>query len=156
MKNLTLLIISIILYSCTYKPDIEEIKKELINVDLEFSKLSIEKGKNYAFSYYIHNDGVLLRPDGMPLQGKAALDSLQLNRADTAYTLKWKPMYANASQSGELGYTYGVWLLTTADTSMMGTYATVWKKDEQAKWKFILDMGNDGLGEDEDKQRINF
>jgi hypothetical protein len=26
-----------------------------------------------------------------------------------------------------------------------GTYCTVWKKDKDKKWKFVLDTGNEGL-----------
>jgi ketosteroid isomerase-like protein len=158
MKNLLFLLSFILLlnFSCSQKVDVEKIKEELMNADLEFSKLSIEKGKNQAFSDYVHPDGVLLRNDGMPLKGKASLDSMQMLRTDSGYSLKWKPVFADATQSGDLGYTYGIWLMTTKDTSMMGTYATVWKKDEYGNWKFILDTGNQGLGKDEAKEKTNF
>jgi ketosteroid isomerase-like protein len=149
-------IILILNISCNQNVDIEKVKKELMNADLEFSKLSVDKGKNLAFSEYIHPDGVLLRSNGMPLKGKATLDSMQQLSPDTGYTLKWKPLYVDASQSGEIGYTYGIWQMSTKDTSMMGTYATVWKKDSNGRWKFILDTGNDGLGKDEAKEKANF
>ena len=27
-----------------------------------------------------------------------------------------------------------------------GTYVTIWKKDADGNWKFVLDTGNQGLG----------
>jgi ketosteroid isomerase-like protein len=156
MKNLLISVATMLFFSCGQSADTESIKQDLLNTDLAFSKLSVEKGKNHAFSDYIHEQGVLIRPNGLPYVGKSTLDSLQNLRPDTAYTLQWKPLYADAAQSGEMGYTYGVWQLTTKDTSLMGTYFTIWKKDEKGNWKFILDGGNDGLGEDMEKMKDVF
>jgi ketosteroid isomerase-like protein len=156
MKNTLIIVATLLLFSCSQPADTESIKQELINTDLAFSKLSLEKGKNHAFLNYIHDQGALIRKNGLPYVGKSTLDSLQKLRPDTAYTLKWKPLHADAAQSGEMGYTYGVWQLTTRDTSLMGTYFTVWKKDEKGNWKFILDGGNDGLGEDMEKMKDAF
>jgi hypothetical protein len=156
MKNLLISVAAMLLFSCGQFADTESLKQELINTDLAFSKLSVEKGKNFAFSTYIHEKGILIRPNGLPYVGKSVLDSLQKLRPDTAYTLKWKPLFADAAQSGEMGYTHGVWHLSTKDTSLMGTYFTVWKKDENGNWKFILDGGNDGLGEDMEKMKDVF
>ncbi len=151
-----LFIAGIIHVSCNQNTDIDQIKQELINTDLKFSDLSVEKGKNHAFSEYIHPNGVMMRNQGMPIRGKKTFDSLQQLKPDTGYTLKWKPVFADAAKSGDLGYTYGIWLLSTKDTSMLGTYTTIWKKDDNGKWKFILDTGNQGLGKDEENERKLF
>ena len=92
----------------------------------------------------------------MPIEGKETVAKTYENEPDSGYTLKWKPLRAKAAESGELGYTYGIWMYSTADTSVLGTYATIWKKDEKGAWKFILDTGSVGLGKDEQKEKEQF
>jgi ketosteroid isomerase-like protein len=33
------------------------------------------------------------------------------------------------------------------DTVLRGTYVSVWKKQKDGKWKFMLDTGNEGIGQ---------
>jgi len=79
------------------------------------------------------------------------LEERQSKRPDSTYTLRWEPMYARAAESGELGYTYGTWeLKINADSSNIsrGTYVTIWKRQPNGEWKYVLDSGQDGLGEE--------
>ncbi|MEO6489416.1 MAG: hypothetical protein ABIO04_05685 [Ferruginibacter sp.] len=123
-------------------------KKELIQVDQAFSKMSEEKGMKNAFIEYIDSNGVLLRPGEIPIIGANAIDYLiQLN--DTGYTLTWQPNDAVISGSGDLGYTYGIYAMKqkSKDTTIYGTYTSIWKRQKDGKWKFVLDSGNEGIGE---------
>ena len=62
------------------------------------------------------------------------------------YTLTWVPIKADVARSGELGFTYGTYLLTIKNIGKEeGTYCTIWKKDKNHSWKFVLDTGNEGL-----------
>jgi ketosteroid isomerase-like protein len=116
---------------------------EIINADMAFSNMSRQVGMKKAFIEYMSNDGVLLRPDHLPIIGADAIDFLsQVN--DTAYTLSWKPLKGEISKSGDFGYTYGVYELTATDTVIKGTYVNIWKKQSDGAWKFILDSGNQG------------
>jgi ketosteroid isomerase-like protein len=125
-------------------------KYDLMDADEDFSDLSKEKGMKKAFMEYIDSNGVLLRPNEHPLVGADAIDYLsQLN--DTTYTLEWKPENAIVAKSGELGFTYGYYKLTPngKDTILYGTYVSIWKKQSDGRWKYLLDTGNDGVGSDE-------
>lgn len=153
--KLLLLILTVLLFSCKQNNS-EQAEKELLAADKAFSDLSVEKGKNQAFLTYMHNDVTILENGSMPIEGKETVAKSYENQPDSGYTLKWKPLHAKAAESGELGYTYGIWLYSTADTSLMGNYVTIWKKDEKGAWKFILDTGNLGLGKDEEKQKEQF
>jgi len=129
----------------------EKLKQEILQADIDFSKLSEEKGRNEAFVSFCDEKVVLLSPNQMPLIGKDALEKKFLNRSDKNYKLIWVPAFAEVSESGELGYTYGFYQLETADSTGKklteeGTYATIWKKQSDGKWKFVLDTGNEGLG----------
>jgi len=149
-----LLILSLILFSCGNKVDIEKVKQELLETDKQFSELSVEHGKNHAFLSYLHEEGVILLPNSMPVEGKNKIAKLYQDQPDSSYTLKWKPLHATASKSADLGFTYGLWKLATNDTSLMGTYVTIWKKNDKGEWKFILDSGNVGLGGEEEKEQF--
>jgi ketosteroid isomerase-like protein len=123
-------------------------KYKMIEADRAFSKLSVEKGMRKAFIQYIDSNGVLLRPNQYPLIGAEAIDFLtQVN--DTGFTMQWEPKGGSIAQSGELGYTFGLYALTPSkkDTTFYGTYVSIWKKQPDGSWKFILDSGNEGLTE---------
>ncbi len=150
MKNCSLLLlVLVLLISCEQgKKAHNEIpdKKELLEVDRAFSKLSEEKGMKYAFIEYIDSNGVLLRPYQMPIVGANAIDFL-IQLSDTGYTLTWEPNGGDISSSGDLGYTFGIYAmkLSGRDSTIYGTYTSIWKKEKNGKWKFVLDTGNEGI-----------
>lgn len=141
-----------VVYSCSEnrsnKPS--PTKEHILQADRDFSDLSAKKGMKTAFLSYAHDSVVMLRDNGMPIVGKIALEKHYQHFSDSTFTLIWEPLLADISQSGELGYSYGIFTLTPKDTSQKperGTYCTIWKKDISGNWKFVLDTGNDGLGE---------
>jgi ketosteroid isomerase-like protein len=127
----------------------EKDKIALMNADNSFSNLSAEKGMKNAFLEYIDSNGVLLRPNVIPIAGADAVDYI-IALKDEGYTMTWKPNDATVAASGELGYTYGSYILqpATKDTVFYGTYVSIWKKQDDGKWKFILQSANEGLGEE--------
>lgn len=128
-------------------------KLDLLDADRTFSRLSEEKGMKYAFLEYIDSNGVLLRPNQPPIVGADAVDFL-IQQNDTTYTLKWEPKDGFVARSEDLGYTYGIYALmpTSKDTIIYGTYVSIWKKEAGGKWKFVLDTGNEGIGDMKDEQ----
>lgn len=151
---------SLSLTSCTYfqkkktgTVTPEEERLRMMDADRAFSKLSSEIGMKKAFLEYIDSNGILLRPNQLPLVGGDAIDFLtQLN--DTTFTLTWNPKNGRIAQSGELGFTYGIYTLKPGkeDTVLYGTYVSIWKKQLDGKWKFVLDTGNDGIGLEQDME----
>ena len=138
------LLVLFILIGCNKHTSLD-MNKELIAVDKSFSALSKEKGMNFAFLAYVAKDGVMLSPNRMPLVGKSNIETL-FRGYDSNKEFTWEPLYADVSKSGELGYTYGTYQIITAESSEKGTYVSIWKKDSNGKWKFVLDSGNEGLG----------
>jgi ketosteroid isomerase-like protein len=129
--------------------NIDKEKEQLMQVDIDFSNLSKDKGMNHAFLSYADENAVLLKPNSYPIQGIEILRE-RYSKPDTSFTLLWKPLFADIAVSLELGYTYGTWELKTKDekenpVSYYGTYVTIWKKDKNGSWKFVLDTGNSGL-----------
>ncbi len=123
-------------------------KAALLEADKAFSKRCEEKGMKNAFIEYIDSNGVLLRPGQLPIIGANAIDYL-IQQNDSGYTLSWEPSNGEVCQSGELGYTYGIYAMRPAskDTLIYGTYTSIWKKQKDGSWKFVLDTGNEGIGD---------
>jgi ketosteroid isomerase-like protein len=117
---------------------------EILSADLAFSDMSRQIGMKKAFLQYIADEGVLLRPDHFPIVGADAIDYISM-LSDTAYTLSWKPMRAQIAMSGEIGYTYGVYILLLKDTTLKGTYVNIWKKGNDGEWKFVVNSNNPGV-----------
>ena len=120
-------------------------RSEILKTDKEFSQLSSTQGMKKAFIEYMDDDGVLLRPDHPPIVGANAIEYLT-EQNDSSYTLTWDPYAAYVASSGDLGYSYGIYKLQLQDTTLQGTYVSIWKKHKDNKWKFVLDTGNQGIG----------
>jgi ketosteroid isomerase-like protein len=116
----------------------------LLKADTDFSNLSKAKGLRTAFLQYIDDSAVLLKPNQFPIIGPTAKEFYQ--NASDATDLTWAPQAAYLARSGDLGYTYGIWTIAAKDTTLQGTYVTIWKKQEDGTWKFVLDTGNSGVG----------
>lgn len=146
--GLILFSLTFILLACDTQPDVRAKKtadaQEIIIADKAFSDMSRQLGMKKAFIQYISKEGALLRPGHMPIVGADAIDYLsQIN--DTAYTISWIPSHGDIASSGDLGYTFGVYTLVTADTTLKGTYVSIWKKQPDGDWRFVLDTGNEGV-----------
>jgi ketosteroid isomerase-like protein len=152
MKKIVPAVVLIVLcYSCNFlqkkKPaDTLEDKIRMMDTDRAFSKMSEDKGMKAAFMEYIDSNGVLLKPGQYPVAGADAIDFL-IQQDDSTYKLKWEPSKGIIAQSGDLGYTYGLYALKLSgkDTGIYGTYITIWKKQADGKWKFVLNSGNEGI-----------
>ena len=145
-----LLLILFIASSCNSSIERLTLEDELLEVDRAFSNLSKEKGMNHAFMNYLAEEGVLLRPNKMPLVGRDKIME-SFSRPDTSFSLTWEPLFADVAESGELGYSYGIYKVEMyapdgSPITSEGTYVSVWKKNEAGEWKFVLDTGNQGLG----------
>jgi ketosteroid isomerase-like protein len=118
-----------------------------LSTDRSFSELSEKEGIKLAYFEYIDSNGVLLRPNELPIVGSEAIDFLA-QQNDQDYTLTWDPQHAEVANAGDLGFTYGVYILKPKDydTLFYGNYTNIWKKQADGKWKLILNSGNEGLG----------
>ncbi len=150
-----LVITSIVLFwqSCTPKIDRQAEIQSLIDADKSFSRLSSESGSNNAFLHFIDSAAVLLRDNSTPLKGVDSIRKYLLMNPDSGYKLVWEPQFAEVSASGDFGYTYGIYDILLPDeqgryiSRQKGTYVTIWKKNDDGVWKWVLDSGNEGLGD---------
>jgi ketosteroid isomerase-like protein len=121
----------------------------LLKTDRDFSLMSVKDGMFKAFLFYIAEDGVILRNNSFPSKGKETLEKHFTGKSDTALILSWEPLFGKIAESGDLGYTYGIHTSTDKVTGEItkGTYVTIWQKQQDGSWKFVLDTGTQGLSE---------
>ena len=146
MKLLLLLLIKSAA-GCTMRMPAADIR-DIIQADKDFSTLSQQQGMKKAFLTFMDSNAVMLTANHMPTAGIGlAKHYSELN--DTNIILTWEPLDGSIAKSGDLGYTYGVYTLKLKSgdtTAHQGTYTTIWKKQNNGTWKFVLDTGNEGLG----------
>ena len=139
----------LVLWACTQAPDLEAVKTRLLEVDREFSEMSLAEGTEAAFLAYMADEGTVYPYKGAPISGRENYQALltQMDAAGVNTVLQWEPRFAEAARSGDLGYTLGTYraVQTMPDGSEQirtGNYVTIWKKQEDGSWKFVFDGGN--------------
>ncbi len=140
--------------SAQTETDKNKMLESLLDADIQFSELSLEKGMNHAFLKYCDDQGVLLRDNHFPVIGIDSIRRVMLAEPDTSFVLIWEPLAGYVAGSGELGYTYGIYTFyykSEPTRKYNGTYVTIWEKSADGSWKFVLDSGNQGLGEESSK-----
>ena len=114
---------------------------EIISADKAMSEMAMKEGFYTALLFYA-DDGVVKPNEGeFPIIGKKALINYWKGKQGPT-NISWEPFKAEASISGDLGYTLGNWKIVNKDTILNGNYFTIWKKQSDGKWKFAVDGGN--------------
>ena len=117
----------------------------LVEAERTFAKTSVERGARPSFMMFFADDAVVFRPH--PVKYKEAMKNVPLPKNSLEATLNWEPIYADISQSGELGYTTGPseWKDHSAANRppYYGFYFSFWKKQQTGEWKVVFDVGTE-------------
>jgi ketosteroid isomerase-like protein len=114
--------------------------QQLIEADKAFNAMAQKEGTGKAFIAYAAGDPVIIRQGGMPLIGHSAF--VEAFSKVPGSSLSWEPLKAEIAASQDLGYTFGRYALRDGETiKSYGVYVTVWKKQSDGSWKFVLDGG---------------
>src|SRR5437588_7618427 len=142
MKTRIPLLIVLFLFAATaaaQKTDRKADLASLVATERAFAQTAATKGIRDSFLSYLADDGIIFRPG--PVVGKKWMTE----NTPAAGLLSWGPAFADISRSGDLGYTTGPWEYrgnkTDAQPSASGHFVTVWKKQADGVWKFVLDHG---------------
>ncbi len=130
----------------TVLANMDSVREVLLKTDAHFSETSVEKGTVDAFLSYIAEDAVLLPMGGNPVKGRENIRK-HLSQGSSGSVLSWQPLQAEVANSADLGYTYGTYEVRLIGqdgkpTTRYGKYVTVWRRQPDGSWKFILDIGN--------------
>jgi ketosteroid isomerase-like protein len=124
----------------------EKALDEMVETDRRFSESCAQLGMRKAFLEFVADDAVLLRPGYMPIVEGDVIKFLS-SQEDSSFVMTWRPTGWKLSKSNDLGYTYGEYevRLKANDSTFNGTYLSIWQKQTDGKWKFVLDTGNQGV-----------
>lgn len=149
-----LILVFVILWTAGFGRDkISPAAMKLMNIDREFSKLSIEQGAPSAFAEYADTGVIKFEKGTAPIVGRdRMIESFEM--WPEGAELRWEPFYAEISESEDLGYTLGHYYFLMTDSSgethsSEGNYVTIWKKQTDGQWKFVFDTGDTGPAPEE-------
>ena len=118
----------------------------LLQVDRDFAKTGAAKNID-SFMGFIAED-VRFYSEGVMRTGKLVFrEGWAKGFADPNWTITWAPLYAEAAQSADIGYTTGSFEIhdkTSDGTPVVrkGSYVTIWRKQPDGGWKVALDIGS--------------
>lgn len=116
-------------------------ERALIKAENAFEKASLEKGIREGFLSFADSTAIVFGEKG-PENAKHFWESL--NSFDGIFS--WSPTYAEISLTGDWGYTTGNYehrpKLLADKPDRFGQYTTVWQKDVNGIWKYLIDIGN--------------
>ncbi|HTG78159.1 MAG TPA: hypothetical protein VL553_01000 [Sphingomicrobium sp.] len=124
----------------------------VIEVEQDFASASLSQGIKRSFLAYSAPDSVLFRPG--PVAGVPALK----NDPDDndGLTLDWWPAMGAIANSGDMALSVGPWVLDVPGKTkrqLYGYYATIWKKQPDGSWKFVIDGAGAKIGSKPARQR---
>lgn len=144
--RISLLLASVVIAACESKLDLEKEQSKVLQTDIEFSKKSVEVGAAEAFNMYLADDAVQLPAPSDPVSGRESIYR-RMKQSSGKYVLRWEPKKAEVAKSGDMGYTWGMYTITSEDEhgerkTTHGKYLNVWKKQSDGSWKVLIDIGN--------------
>ena len=117
--------------------------QEMVQTEHAFARMAAEKNTRDAFLAYIADDGLLFRPGAV--NGKKWLLDHPTPPSDKRSLLAWQPILGMVAASGDFGFTTGPWQakpdINDANPSAYGHFVTVWRKQPDGSWKFVVDLG---------------
>lgn len=121
-------------------------EQALLEWDAEFDRLTAEKGLD-GFLSFIADDAAFFPAGGHISVGVQAARAIWGELLTTpGVSIRWKPLKAELARSGELGYTFGTYVLRQTGPAgepqeSFGKYLTMWRKDKDGIWKVAADIG---------------
>jgi ketosteroid isomerase-like protein len=124
-------------------PDKETLKAELVRTEAEFFQHALEHGFSDGLRAYMAADGFIANSLVLGREAQAARVKAEKERGTPRTSvIRWKPLRADVSESGDLGYTWGVAESAPSRDGPFkpyGIYVTIWKRQTDGQWKFVYD-----------------
>lgn len=118
---------------------------QIRQTDSLFSDLADRMGTANAFGEYVAGYGVVFGAPTLVVGPTAVRAYFAARSAGTSLT--WRPVYASVANSLDLGFTVGDYIATGRGASgaavqHFGKYLTIWQRQPDGDWKFVVDGGN--------------
>jgi ketosteroid isomerase-like protein len=109
----------------------------VIAAERAFAARGQEVSVKQVFAEFAAPDGVLLDSERGAENARAQIAGWP--ERDNPGFIKWWPLYAGISRDGTLGFTTGA--ATFGGDQRFSNYFTIWKKQPDGSWKWMIDMG---------------
>lgn len=133
----------IILLSLSVSVQAQSALQDMVKTEQAFSQMAQDQSIRDAFMAYIADDGLLFRPGAV--NGKKWMTEHPVPSSDKRPVLVWQPAFAGMAVSGDMGFTTGPWEakadINDEKPQGYGDFVTVWKKQADGSWKFVVDLG---------------
>lgn len=106
----------------------------VVKAELAFARLAQEKGQWTAFRETADKDAVMFVPEAVNAQAWLR------KRADPPHAVAWQPYRVFVSCDGGYAASTGPW---TQPDGRSGTFTTIWRRQKDGSFKWLLDFGSD-------------
>lgn len=139
MRNHLLATIVFISASVSAQQFKNENLNSLVEAEHSFSIMAKEENTRDAFISFLADSAITFGPQ--PRVGKKYLEMQQPNEG----WLYWYPVYTDIAASGDWGFNTGPWEFRQNKNDekavAFGQFVSVWKKQNNDKWKVMIDIG---------------
>jgi hypothetical protein len=114
---------------------------QVVKAEQDFDAYTAIHGFTHGFHDWSAEDGVSIGPRGPRPIHKILGDAIAKDPSerDAPSKLRWWPLRAAASISGDLGWDLGGW--KNGDDPDGGWYFTIWAKQADGSWRWMVDTG---------------
>ena len=123
------------------------IESALVEREKAFARAVASRDMDRFLDFWV-DDGAVFPPGAPIANGKVAIRAeWGALLSDQDASLAWTPARAEVARSGDLGYTWGTYVLTrTRDgketTRRTGKYLTIWRRGADGTWRVAADIGS--------------
>jgi ketosteroid isomerase-like protein len=128
--------------------DAEAARRSLLQADADFARDVSARG-TAAWAEAFAEDGAMLIANTPLVRGREKIRELMADLGDPGKAkpelqIRWRPLGAQVSDDGTLGWTYGNSVSISARGEHQGKYLTIWRKQADGSWKVQADQGSPG------------
>ncbi len=127
--------------------DARSARAQAMQADSAFSRLAGTSSIADAFGIFAANDAMILSADSSMTRGPRAIHA-NFENLPAGTRLTWAPVGADAASSGDLAFTVGEATITVPTgpsapaRASFSKYLTVWEKQSNGEWRYVLDGGS--------------
>jgi ketosteroid isomerase-like protein len=118
--------------------DPQTLRQELRATDKAFSAMSVAEGSGPAFGHFAAPNAIVV--GGLFVFGPDAIG--EAFTGPPTDKISWKPRFADAAASGDLGFTVGDAVFELGTGTFYSKYLTVWQRQKNGDWRFVADLGS--------------
>lgn len=122
-------------------PAVAQSFDDVFQAEIAFDAFTHDHGYTKGFFTYSAPDAIAFDGSGpIRIHDKLAVSlAKDASEKDAPSKLRWRPYRIAAAATGDMAYDLGPWTMEGASTS--GWFLTVWKKQPDGQWRWVLDTG---------------